>query len=507
MNPTLRKTLIVAPFLLMSGILLGGLLGTMPNPPDEGDNMLGALCVARGGDVYKAYFSQHTPFPYYFTSLFALMGVNSVIGFRLAFSGALLLFWLVVYWAYAGSVKKRALLFFMAAYPLLAPFCLGHLILAEVFMAQALVVLLLEYLRYLQVRTLPRSRMLVISLCVFVAVMSCFVGVYAVFFILLGFGVGELQGLSRATFKERFSRGGLFLLVLAVPFGLLLAWYAATGNLRNFYEMAYLLNRTVYSHYIGGLGTSLGAPFLSLPLAWPLHIWAAVTDGLTRGVVTLSLLLAVTNIIFLIGQFRRRPLAALILFLFLAATGIRGYGGSGYTGFHSMPYYVVSLLVFGLVLSWLERPKLWAWIGSLGMLMLFLGLTLPAYAGHAQFRVAPLRHRPLFPTPYDPYIQTYTRESDMIWSAGLSDYLFIDNHVIPASRVCGMPPWVADQYADMIIEDLSRNRPKLILFDPEWQIWGHRMGDYGGKIISYIQAHYQPLDKSDPVKRAIYLLK
>jgi len=503
MNTTLRKTLGAAPFLLAAAILLGGLLGTMPNPPDEGDNMLGALCVARGGDIYKDYFSQHTPFPYYFTALFALMGVNSVIGFRLAFSLALLIFWLVIYLAYAGSVPKMALLFFMAAYPLLAPFCLGHLILAEVFTAHALVVLLLEYLCYLQVRALPLRRMLVISLCVFVAVMSCFISIYAVFFILLGFGLGELRGLARATFAARLRRWGLFLLLLAAPFGLLSAWYAATDNLRNFYEMAYLLNRTVYSHYIGGMGASAWAPFLSMPPAWLLHIWAALAAGVTRGAMTLSLLLAATNLIFLVVLFRRQALAALILFLFLAATGIRGYGGSGYTGFHSMPYYVVSLLVFGLVLSWLARPKIWAWIGSLGLLLIFLGLTLPVYAGHAQFKVAALRKCPL----YEPYIQAFTRASDMIWSAGLSDYLFIDNRLVPASRVCGLPPWVAERYSDMIIEDLSRNRPKLILLDPEWRIWGYRMGDYGGKIISYIQEHYQSLDKSDPVKRAIYLPK
>jgi len=505
MNSIFRKTLAVAPFLMVAAILLAGLLSYAPFPSDEGDNMLGALCVARGGDIYKAYFSQHMPFPYYFTSLFALMGVNSVIGFRLAFNGTLLLFWLVIYWAYAASVKKQVLLFFMTAYPLLAPISLGHLILAEVFTAQALVVLLIEYLRYLQVRTLSLSRMIVISLCVFVAVMSCFVSVYAVFFILLGFGVGELRGISRATFKDRFRQGGLFLLVLAVPFGLLLAWYAATGNLRNFYEMAYLLNRTVYSRYIG-LGTSASAPFLSLPLAWPLHIWAALTEGLTRGVMTLSLLLAATNIIFLVGLFRRHALAALILFLFLAATGIRGFGGSGYTGFHSMPYFVVSLLVFGVVLSWLERPKLWAWFACLGMLMLFLGVTLPVYLNGAQFKIAPLRQRPLFPTAYDHYLQTNTRDADMIWSAGLSNYLFIDNHLIPASRWCGITPWVVDQYADLIIEDLNRNRPKLILLDPEWRVWGYRMRDYGGKIISYIQTHYKQLDPSDPVKRAIYLL-
>lgn len=464
--------------------------------------MLGALTVARGGDIYKAYFSQHTPFAYYFMSVFAFLGVNSVIGFKLVFCVVLLAFWLIIYRAYAGLIPKTALRFFIVAYPLIAPFCLGHLILAEVFAAHALIVLLIEYLRYLETRILTPGRMVVISVCVFVAVMSCFVSIYAVGMIMLGFGVSELKGLSNSTFPACLRRWCLFLVLLILPFALLLTWYAATDNLRNFYEQAYLFNRTVYSRYVG-VGASAVAPLLSMPLAWFLHGWHALTSG----AVTLSLLLTGANLVFIIGLLRRQPLAALIVILFLAATGIRGYAGQGYEGFHSMPYYVVSLFIFGLVLSWLDRPKLWAWMGSLSVLVLFLGVTLPVYFGHAKFSLILLRQCPLFPTPYDRYIQTCTRESDMIWSGGVNAYGYIDNRRVPACRVWGLTPWFVEKYTDVIIEDLERNRPKLIVIGPEFQVWGHRLGDYGSNIFSYIQAHYQPLDQSDPVKRNVYLLK
>lgn len=497
-----RKTLAIVPFLLAAAILLTGLLGAFPFASDEGDNMLGALTVARGGDIYKAYFSQHTPFAYYFTSLFALLGVNSVIGFKLAFGVVLLAFWLILYRAYAGLIPKMALRFFIVAYPLLAPFCLGHLILAEVFTAHALVVLLIEYLCYLETRALTPGRMAVISLCVFVAIMSCFVSVYAVGMIMLGFGAGELKGLSRTEIPACWRRWRLFMILLILPFILLLNWYAATDNVRNFYEQAYLFNRTVYSRYVG-MGTSAVAPLLSMPIAWFWHGWHALTNG----ALTLSLLLAGANLVFLAGLFRRRPLAALIVILFLAATGIRGYAGQGYEGFHSMPYYVVSLFIFGLVLSWLDRPKLWAWMGSLGVLLLFLGVTLPVYSGHAKFNRPLLRQAPLFPTPYDSCIQTYTRESDMIWSGGINAYSYIDNRRRPASRLWGLTPWFAEIYGERVIEDLTRNRPPLIIFDPEYRVWGHRLGDYGSNIFSYIQIHYQQLDQSDPVKRNVYLLK
>jgi len=387
-NINFRKTLAVAPFLLAAGVLLAGLLGSFPFGSDEGENMLGAISVARGGDIYKVFISQHTPFAYYCTSLFALMGIKSVIGFRIAFNAIILIFWLVIYRAYAGRMNKRIFLFVMAAYPLMAPFCLGHLILADVFTAYALVVLLIEYLRYLEDKTLSPGRMIIISLCVFVAVMSCFVGIYAVFIMLLGFGAGELKGLSRAVLPGRCRRLLLFLLVLALPFGLLLGWYAATDNLRNFYEQAYVFNRTVYSRYVG-IGTSAVLPFISMPLTWLRHMREVAADGLNYGAVTLSLLLTCTNIVFLANLWRRQRLAAIVIFMFLAAAGIRGYGGMSYDGFHSAPYYTVSLLIFGIVLSWLDRPQPWAWITSLCALMLFLGVTLPGSRCFSQHNMMP----------------------------------------------------------------------------------------------------------------------
>lgn len=497
-----RQILAIVPFLLAATFLLSGLLGAFPFGSDEGDNMLGALTVARGGDIYKDFFSQHTPFPYYFMSVFALLGVDSIIGFRLAFAAALLVFWLVLYWAYAGVIPKTTLRFFVVAYPLLAPFCLGHLILAEVFTVHALVVLLVEYLRYLETRTLTPGRMAIISLCVFVAVMSSFVSVYAVSMIMLGFGIGELKGLSRAAFRVCLRRWLLFLAVLSMPFVLLLSWYAVTGNLRNFYEQAYLFNRAVYSRYVG-VGTSAIAPLIYLPIGWFLHSWRALTGG----AVTLGFLLAGVNLLFLAGLLRRRPLAALVVMLFLAATGIRGYEGQGLDGFHSMPYYIVSLFIFGLVLSWMDRAKPWAWLAGLGLLLLFLGVTVPVYANSAKFSLTKLRHDPLFPTPYDSCIRKYTRETDRIWTCGINAYCYVGNRRMPACRLWGLTPWFAEKYGDTVIADLTSNRPPLIILDPKYRVWGHDLHDYGSNILSYINANYQPLDQSDPVKREIYLLK
>ena len=45
--------------------------------------MLGATLISKGKIVYLDFASQHLPFTYYFLTIFALLGIHSVVGFRI----------------------------------------------------------------------------------------------------------------------------------------------------------------------------------------------------------------------------------------------------------------------------------------------------------------------------------------------------------------------------------------------------------------------------------------
>ncbi|MDO9541409.1 MAG: hypothetical protein Q7J98_03690 [Kiritimatiellia bacterium] len=505
----------IVPFLLFVMLMLiGGLIPTFPFGSDEGDNILGALSVLGGGDIYKAFYSQHMPFGYYFTALLALCGAESVPEFRIAYAVFLVLFWAWLYWSYARRVPPIMLIFLLIAFPLTAPFFLGHVILADNLSALALLVLLLELLGHRDSPELTPRRMAVISLASFVAVTSCFLSVYPVFAFIVGLVLLELRRNGWRLKCFPFRRCIFLAAAAALPFAILSGWYALTGNLGHFYYQAYEFNRTIYAKYVWGGGQpSPLAAFGMLPLIWIQHGISALRTALQNFTLSLDLLLVAGNLAFIIF-IRRGWVFSIVLFLFLTYTGTRSFGGCGYTGFHSAPYFMVSLALLGWLIANLYQPRRARILVMVCLLVIFfkctipayLGCTLPVYLRHIRSAQKLFSLDAFFATPYDKEIKALTKPGDMIWSAGIEGYVYINNRCMPASRIWCLVPWFAEDYGDEIVADLEKNRPQVIIFPADGMVWGHPLKDFGADIFHYIQARYRPLDINVPVKKDIYVL-
>jgi hypothetical protein len=250
--------------------------------------------------------------------------------------------------------------------------------------------------------------------------------------------------------------------------------------------------------------------FVILPLAWIQHIDLALKTAFHSRAFSLDLLLVLGNLGFVV--FIRRGWAfSVALFLFLIYTGTRSFGGCVYTGFHSAPYFIVSLASLGWLIAFFCEPRRARILVTACLLVLFLKCTIPVY-----LRVTwPVYKRCLysnqnldavFSTPYDRELKALTRPGDMIWSAGVNAYVYINNRCRPAGRVWGLVPWFADSYMDKIIADLERYKPKVIIFPSDGMVWGQALKDFGADIQRYIQPRYHPLDANVPVKKDIYIL-
>ena len=560
------------PLLFVMVLLIVALLPTFPFGSDEGDNILGAFSVLNGGDVYRTFYSQHMPFGYYFTALLALCGAESVPQFRIAYAVFLALFWAWLCWSYARRIPAAMLIFLLLAFPLSAPFFLGHVILADNLSSLALLTLLLELIVYDGAEGLKPARGAVISLAAFVAITSCFLSVYPVFAFIAGLILLDLR---RSGWRLKYTgvvAGGddpgpasarpativscrrpnlfpfrqyiLLAAMMTFPFAVLIGWYALTGNLGRFYFQAYEFNRTVYAKYVwGGNQPALLTAFFMLPLVWIQHAILAMKTALQTLTLPLDLLLAFANLGFIIF-IRRGLFFSVVLFFFLVLTGTRSFGGFGYTGFHSAPYFMVSLVSLGWLIallcppapaespkeyshldktrwrSWLRRvsqrlhrPRRLKMLTAAGLLVLFLLAAAPGYLRAilpVYGRLARSEHRggleQFFATPYDREIKALTRPGDRIWSAGINGYIYINNRCLPAGRIPGLVPWFVESYTDEIIADLDKNKPRVVIFPAEGAVWGHALKDFGRPIFSYIQAHYHPLDANAPVKKDIYVL-
>ncbi|MEK5435098.1 MULTISPECIES: hypothetical protein [Paenibacillus] len=470
---------------------------------DEADNLLGALNIANGSDIYKGYFSQHTPFVYYFMSIFAIVGVRDYETFRLCMSMVILLTWVFMYCRYSTYFGKKTILIFMLIYALTLNITWGYMILSDVFQGYAVLILLFEALIFQKEKSLTIKSMIIISMCIFISIMSAFVSVYPVFFIALLFLYNILM-LPTKEIPIRLKEYIKLAVIIIIPFLILIAWYLLTGNLENFYEQAYQMNRTYYSNYLGGFGSSVIDLFKSTPLNWTGHIKNYL---LTVNKDTIfNSLLVIFNLLFVHIQFKNSKVSGIILFFFLGFCGIRGY-----TDFHSLNYYIISFFCVSYVVEYyFLRISEISEIKRVGIKVLVFLIFLVSFnsyipnAGINLFKGKGVLAQNIY---YDSYIQELTNEDDSVWITSLTPQSYINNHRKPSSRTTTLVPWFYDAYKTVMINDLKENKPELIIFEKDNEVWGHVYSEFAPTILEYINQYYNCLNEYDSVEKNIYVKK
>ncbi|MNC35290.1 hypothetical protein D3C75_837690 [compost metagenome] len=56
-----------------------------------------------------------------------------------------------------------------------------------------------------------------------------------------------------------------------------------------------------------------------------------------------------------------------------------------------------------------------------------------------------------------------------------------------------------------MLEDLSTNKPKLIIFERDSDVWGHVYSSFAPELYTYINQHYTALNENDSIERNIYI--
>jgi hypothetical protein len=468
---------------------------------DEIDNILGGMSVTHGIDIYKGYFSQHTPFVYYLTSIFSFLGAHQYETYRIGMSIVLLLTWIFIYLFYKKDIGKNTILLFIFLYSLTMNYFFGFAIMADIFEGFALVILLIELLNYAEKKNINTVNMIVVSLCVFISIMSAFVSVYPLLFVLIGFIAIELSDYRNILNKKWYYLK--FILIIIAPFIIIFGWYAYSGNLMNFYLQAYRFNAVYYSKYLNGFGASASQAFIQGIMNWFKHIIATIADYSSLN--ALSRLLVVFNIIYLYQYGKKNLYLAVILFFFLGFTGIRTYNG-----FHAAPYYLISLLFIAIIINKclikkeiLTKNYQRILIGIMTALLFIVAFINYLPYSFQNFN-KPIGY--MSSSPYDPYIQRITGKDDKIWITGFYTQAYIHNFRQPASRITQVHPWFVDAYNNNIISDLENNKPILIIFNPDADIWGYKYANFASQIYSYIKSNYTILNPHDPVAKNIYIL-
>ncbi len=470
---------------------------------DETDNFLGGITIARGENMYKDMISQHMPFSYYIFAIPALIGVNSIIGFRIAFIIFLILIWTVMYFRYKSSYGS----FLMLLYPLFYITSMGYFevtgssAISDHFQAQGFAILLLEFIEFLKTHKITRSTAFMVGFSIFLSFGTTFTSVLGVFVIFIGVLSTELWLLHNKkslNIKDVFSvllkKYWLLILVSALPFILLSIYYVSIGNLYNFYFGAFKFNIDIYSKY-AGTGSNIYADIISTVGNYGDFIVRNLNGIFEQPATSFRYLsLVFINICFFIFFYIRYKYNVITIILFTFMSAIRGYDG-----FHSYAYYSVTFIMGIILINNLikdnESVKKKHFYILAGFLIFFTNIeyvhrinAVPLLFDEYDMGMSPVEER---------IVQLIDETEPLInTSIETSVYLQTGRH----SLITYEPsvPWFWEIYEEDFFTKIEKDIPKLALYYTDYDIWGYSLDDYAPTYVNYIEENYSAIFRDFP---------
>lgn len=497
--------------LALESVLLAGVFFVLhlpyysqPTFLDEFDNMIGGNVVAHGGAIYVDYLSQHTPIAYWLSAIGHSVGADYFGGQRLF---GFLLFSILLAALYARNARQVGRLPLIIVGVLVSTMHfynpeLSYTVLSDNYQALMGLFLLFEVVGLGLRRDGALHRWIVIGLASAFSFGVAFVSIYFVMGAVLTAIVlsvidarTRLEGIG-AWVRFVAARAAVFI----APFLVLVCAVWATGALKSAYEQAYVLNRTAYSEYLGGFGSSVVTPLY----AGFVEIWAHLTGVSTtfaispvaaiRELLALAVLAAITVV-----YARLRPVLAIGVLWMASLAATRGWNG-----FHAQPLWAFMIGLLGLLVS-LTLIALWTGTGrriiaGIGIVLLsavVVTATLPYIFTVVEQRRT-LTTPVLFPNPNrSEVIRTLVPDGGSYGELGINNaYDFVGTGRLPAGGFSGVVPWFSDMMDDEMAAKLSADDPVLIFSDESNDVWGFNVIENAPALAEVIDEGYTRIDLS-----------
>lgn len=446
---------------------------------DECDNMLGGMTIVRGGHIYGEFPSQHTPLMYYIMSVFSFIGIKGVVGLRVAFYGLLSLIFGFIYYRYSKHIGKLPIIIYVLLGILnYANYMLSYSITSEQIQSQALVIIFLELLLFIKNKKLLKHSELIICLSIFASIWVAVVSVIPCLFAILIFLIFDIKyyyeenKTIKKYLKHFFIDYKKILIYGFLPFILALLVIFITGNLSNFMYQAYYLNTDVYSKYTGYTSNILNT-IINTFINYFKFLIGEIRAFPNYHFAIINVMIMLFNLVALIINFRKNKLASILLFMFVVVCGNRAF-----VGFHGLPFMMVTFINFTLAIYTIKNKKiLWAII--VFALLLF----------SVKFVRNVFRHNVTTENNYD-LTMKLTKDNNYVYFDNMDTCGYVNTGLLPASKFTTLVPWFQEKYEKDVIKELKENKPNVIYFEPNDDVWGHEYGDFSKKLYKYIKENY-----------------
>ena len=478
---------------------------------DEQDVFYGGYNIAKGQDLYCSYLTQHMPFSYYMASLIALFGARTIFQYRIGIYLMLSLVWELAWLRHRRKIHPAALWLMPLLYlAMLKAIPLGTSMISDHWQGIGLILILLELVRYAEERTVSTPCAAMVSLGILLSFGTVFIAAYSLLCLFLA--MLALQGKHmrerrktlpdpdfRAERKKVLREDARLVLICLLPFSLLAAWYAVSGNLGNAWDGVYRINTEIYSKYNGGLGSNPFSVLWETIPAYGAYLTGAIRmfpENVSRGLWALVTAAGLIGFCALWG--RKSVPAAALVFLATLYTGIREF-----YGFHGMAYFALAAAETALVLSWMiqrarERKALkWTVLGVSGAAAAVLLADFVIWFGYNLIYpqiLLPRVHRAeeraldLLTEPGEAVHATETP----VFSQDVMDLELLPQAACDAVSI----PWYYEMWGERQMASI-RQLPRVLLYNSQETTWGYVFREYAPDFQAFVEEHYVRLLPSE----------
>ena len=486
------------------------------NFSDEFDNIVGGWYINHGILPYIGFFTHHNPGAYFLSALITLFTKQSFVVFRIVWGGMLFLAVCSSYFFLRKHVGIKDTWFFLGYTVLVglsATYYWGHMMLSETIVGYLLIpVYGLVFIKALRGQVFTYRDVWFVSIGTALALFTSFTFIFSTA-ILVGFvALLYLRQIRLIQDIKRFCIStGKIMGIFILPYVIFLAYLIVSGSLPKFYFQSITYNRDYYIYNFPKVSGQISQN----PARYALSILYETSNQFNtlsfqvrdfNFAYPINITLLVANVTVFIYLFlRKKNFQAVVIYLFIVYLNARAEPlNSGETDFHSTVYIMVSLFNLSFIV-WEVWHALNAKLSSAirlinSTLFLFVGvygvfLTAFFARNFADKTYAKIMGQA--PIIYDdpvvaPIINKIVSKDEYFWIGPFEfqELLYINGR-LPSKYHWFLPAHErSEQIRTEFISDLTRNRPKIIVFKGNLGYFGKLPQEFNYPIANFLRDYY-----------------
>lgn len=499
---------------------------------DETDNILGGWLMSNHGEiVYRDFFSHHMPLPYFVSSIITFFTENNLNNFRLVFVSLCFLWLIFIARNLRQIIGDKLTILFIVTLALVQYLTWSHMILAETFIAYAVLHLTTIFiLRSENQAPLKTSNVILLSILCAIPVLSAlsYAPLSAVLYAISAYlyFAPSIKSKKSANLKTTIKHTS----IMMTPYLLLGIWLTATNSLRQFIDQAYVFNKNYYSQFTDDVAKNMSDTLVNSTsgLIGDVADILRISEGSATFIATLSLLVIILYVLSLFFQ-KKIPTAIIITFIALTVSlrdnAILGVFGDGNNRISEVYASFVLLIAFlALSKAILHKFKMLN-LESLSILLngaLSIALIFTVMVKGAETSLAVEREQAKGEIEtgiqmskdggHIPRVINFVANEpgDYYWIGPFDFYsqLFINSN--RSSQYTFFLPWqsVCEKCENDAISDLKKQKPKVIYWQHDMSIFSKdiEIDEYNKRIIDLFKNDYYTY-KDDKYLKNFYFLK